>query len=131
MVLRAGNTAGCTEVQQLHTAAREHNVVRADVAVDNTLCMDPLQRAHHGQQQVKRLLHGQLAFTLQIGRKRLALEIFHDDVSRVVFFKKIAHIHDACLTGELRQTARFAQEALASLLEHCAIFALCCTFDLG
>ena len=102
------------EVEQLDLLSDQHDIVGADVAVDQTLGVDLPQRTEHGHQQAYRVVGRNVAHLLEIALERDAVEVFHDDVDGAVLLEEIAHRHDACLVGEFGEGAGFSQKVLTA-----------------
>ena len=99
------------EIQQLGPAAiQHHDVVGADVPVDDAVGMDPLQRAHHRHQQRHGVGGGQAAVALQVVFQVNAVQEVHDDVGGAVFLTEIPHAHNTGLLIEPGQDPRLAEE---------------------
>ena len=111
------------EIQQLRRAAfGDHDVVRADVPVDEAAGMDLRQRFRDGGQQLHRLPVVRFFRELfQIGGQRDALHEFHDDIGGVVLLKIVLHPHDVGDIVQPRQRLRlvdaFADAGGKALLE--------------
>ena len=106
------------EVQQLGAPVpQHHDVVGADVPVDDAAGMDMLQRADDRQQQVDRLGGGQAAVFLQIVLEGHPVQEVHDDVGGAVFLAEIPHPHDAGLLIEAGQHPGLAQKLFLVFVE--------------
>ena len=106
------------EVQQLGAAVRQHHdVVGADVPVDDAPGVDVLQRADDRQQQADRLGGGQGAVRLQVFFQGHPVQEVHDDVGGAVLLAEVPHADDAGFLIEAGQHPRFAQEFFLVLVE--------------
>ena len=112
-----GGFPGAAEVEQPHGSPLKHQVVGADVAVDQTGGMDGAQRGKQGLNEGKQLsgrdppaaLGGQLH---EIG----ALHILHHDIGGVVGLEIVADHDDLRLLFHARHGAGLVQEALEPLV---------------
>ena len=106
------------EIHQLQLAALcQHQVIGADVAVDNALGVNDAQTAHDGQHQRHQLLQLKAAARIDVVLEGLAVEELHDDVGGAVCLEVIQNIHDTLFLGERSDVLRLKQEALDALAE--------------
>ena len=106
------------EVQQAHRAVLEHEVIRADVAVDEALFVHGAQRAKERFDQAQQLLGldaaALLAHQLLEGG---AVQVFHDDVGGVVLLKEVADADDLGRLVHLGHGPGLGEEAEPALFE--------------
>ena len=102
---------GGTEVQEPGPAVGEdHDIVRADVPVDDVRLMDILQGLHDGLQQLQQLLRLHGAGAADPLRQGLAMEVLHDDIGGIVLLEAAADMDHRRLILEFGQGPGFPQE---------------------
>ena len=118
-----GKMSRGAEVHQLEASVPEiHDIIRADIAMDNPRRVDLFKRAHHRQHQVKDLIDSHRAVGVQILIEIDTVKILHDDIRRTVRLKIIANVNDTLFAGEHRDAARLNQKPLFSLFKERALF---------
>ena len=80
-----------TEIKELGLARRcDRNVVRADIPVDKSLCMNLRKGLHDRHQDVDGSLIGDpSAVLVQIVFKAFTVNIFHNEICSIVLFEEI------------------------------------------
>ena len=99
-----------SEIQNLDSGFRDHDVARLEVAMNDALAVRLRQRSRNLRGIQERRLHGKRS-ALQPGRYRLALHQFHDQVVR----PNIVERADVGMI-QRRNRARLALETGAELL---------------
>ena len=101
------------EVQQLGAAVgQHHDVVGADIPVDDAVGVHPLQRAHHRHEQGHGVGGSQTPLLFQVVLQGDAVQEVHDDVGGAVLLTEIPHPHDTGLLVEPGQHPGLAEEFL-------------------
>ena len=91
-VLHRARTA---EVQAFETSVRHpHDVVRADVAVDDAGSMEHTDVAHERLQHGEKLLSREPALSLHLVAEGHSVEVFHYEIGRAVGREEILHLDD-------------------------------------
>ena len=116
--LVTGDGGSCTaEVDQTDLAVFQHQVVRADVTVDQPFFMQRGQRTEQRFDHIKQFFWRDFAaFLFDQFFQRGTFYIFHDNVGRVVFFKEVAHGNDLRRLVHQSHGLCFLQEAFLSIL---------------
>ena len=105
------------KIQQNQLAVRpHHDVVRADVPVDNAVLMDFCQCLHDGGHEFDAAVKVHGAVLLQFFQEGLALDEVHDDVGRFVLDENRFHPHDAGNAPKLCHFPGFLQETVEAFL---------------
>ena len=107
----------CAKVQQLNAAVPlDHDIIRADVPVDDPLPVDLAKVLHHRAEQgiARRVGHG--TFPPQTCLQGLALHIVHDDIGSLVCQKRLPHTHHGRDILHPCHLARFFQEIILCIL---------------
>ena len=105
------------QIQQNQLAVRpHHDVVRADVPVDNAVLMDLRQRLHDRGHEFDAAVKVHGAVLLQFFQEGLALDEVHDDVGRFVLDENRFHPHDAGNAPKLCHFPGFLQETVEAFL---------------
>ena len=108
---------GRAKVKQNQPAVRpHHDIVRADVPMDNAMLVNFCQRLNDGRQQGQAGVEGHRPLPLQLFQQRLALDEVHDNVSRFILDENGLHSHNAGNAAQLRHFPGFFQEAVEALL---------------
>ena len=112
-----GGLPGAAEVQQPHRAPLQHQVVRANIPVDQARLVHGLQGGKEGFDHVQQLAGGDAPAPL--GHQLLeggAVHVLHDDVSGAVGLKKVPHADDLRLFVHLGHGPGLVDEAVLPLL---------------
>ena len=118
LALFIGIITGGAEVHQLHLAALcQHDIIGADVAVDNALSVHIGQRFHHRQQQGDKLIGFKTSFGVYVVFQGFAVDIFHNDVGGAVCLEVVQNVYHALLVIKGGDIFGFKQEALNALGE--------------
>ena len=105
------------QIQQNQLAVRpHHDVVRADVPVDNAVLMDFCQCLHDGGHEFDAAVKVHGAVLLQFFQEGLALDEVHDDVGCFVLDENRFHPHDAGNAPKLCHFPGFLQETVEAFL---------------
>ena len=105
------------QIQQNQLAVRpHHDVVRADVPVDNAVLMDFCQCLHDGGHEFDAAVKVHGAVLLQFFQEGFALDEVHDDVGRFVLDENRFHPHDAGNAPKLCHFPGFLQETVKAFL---------------
>ena len=114
----AGGLPGAAEVQKAHRALLQHEIIRADIPMDES------QRVHGAQGAKERLENGEellrrdaAAALIHPGFEVRAVHVLHDDVRRFVLFKKVPDADDLRALVHLGHGARLVEEPRLPLLE--------------
>ena len=114
---------GRAEVQDADLAALgQHDIVRADIAVDDPGFMDVFQRDHSRHQKIQRLFPVHGAVFVQPVLQGPAVQILHDDICRLVFLEIILDADDAVFLAEFREHHGLAVKLLAVFPERLRLF---------
>ena len=96
-------------------AAADHDIVRADVAVNDAAAMHLGQSRDQGEEVAAHLLPAQRRIPMRNKlREGLTVDILHDDVDRVVGLEGGMDLHDVRLRGDAGDGAAFSQGAPAA-----------------
>ena len=92
-----GGKPGCAEINQLYlpvacAVLAEEDVVRRDIPVDNVLLVDCLQGLQYRNHEIQDFFFRQDTFGFQIAGQSLPLEVFHDNIRRVVFLEGVVYV---------------------------------------
>ena len=121
---RPFHIANGAEIQQLRAASGvEHDVVGADVPMDQLRLMDHLQGLHHRAEDPEGLLGGQpAALPGHIGSQVRSLDVLHDDVGSAVLLEEavytyhLRHIPEPCQGLGLPKEPLFADVVIGEHL---------------
>ena len=109
--------SGGSEVHQFDGAAlQQHDVVRADIPVNDAHLVDLFQRVHDGPHPFKDIV-GRKAGQSQDGAQVMSVQVLHDDIGGVVGFKKVPDRNHARVICKLRQCPGLAEKFLFSFLD--------------
>ncbi len=97
------------------SAGADEDVVRADVAVEESRCVDLSERIHHGRHEPKsRLIGNAPALAFDILEQRLAVEILHHHIAGIVGGKIGDHRDDVGTVMEAGHDAGLVEEPVQS-----------------
>jgi hypothetical protein len=99
------------EVEQLRAALRQHDIGRLQIAVHDPLPVGAVQRSGNLDRDAQRLIDGERP-TAKTFRKRLALQVLHDEEVDVVLAADVVERADVRML-EAGDRARFALESVA------------------
>ena len=112
-----GRFARAAEVQQPHGPALQHQVVGADVAVDEPRGVHRAERGKERLDHVQQLAGGDAPAALRHEFLECrAVNVLHDDIDGVVGLEKVAHGDDLRLFVHFCHRPRLIEEAPAALV---------------
>ena len=117
--------ADSAKIQELRSRLIiEHDIIRADVPMDQSGLMDDRQGMEYRLQQMKGLFQGQGPSLEHEMLHISSHEILHDDIGRIVRLEIITDIHDGADIPESLQGIRLPEESGLAHLE-AMLFLLC------
>ena len=116
--MSAGGVPGSPEIQQLYFPRfQKENIIRSDIPVNNPMLMYGLQAVQHAQYNGKGLFHRHFPLSVQPGLERFAIQIFHHDIGRIIFLKKVKNMGNSRNISKLRQPLGLIQSLSHSYLK--------------
>ena len=113
-----GGVPGRSKVQNLYISILQYvDIIRCDIPVDNADLVHLLHGRDHLQHNIQCLIHRDLSRPGQKLLHRLAVQVLHDDVGRVVGLKAVVNVHDVRLILELGQPSGLVDDFQHSLVE--------------
>ena len=96
----------------LRRLLQNHQIVGADVPVNDARRVDPLERLENGRKKPHGLFGRHLPFLLDVFPQRDAVQVFHHQKCRVVLLEIVQNRDDRLFAGKIMQHSGLSQEPL-------------------
>ena len=122
-IFRQFYISGCPKINQFQLSIIvKHQIVNADITIDQSCFMDITKRMDHRLHQRKHFISRHFSICPDIISHSCTLDVFHHDIGSMIFLKKITHRDDTRQFHKAGQASCLFQKIFFSLFKLQFIF---------